>query len=511
MNCYMGIDIGTSGVKVLVLSETGRMLGEGSCENTLLTPADGWAEQDPDMWWENTRTAVKRAVSRLAREDRVCGIGLSAQMLGAVFLDKNRKSIRPSLIWCDQRSSAERDAFENKYGLDYILEATGNYPLTGYWLPKLEWLKKNEKENFDKIETMLFPKDYIRLMLTGELAGEVSNCGGSSLFDVERRTWAWELIDKMGYPRSWFVKTAESDEITGTVLKSAAEDLGIPAGIPVVGGGGDQLAGGIGNGVVEEGVVSSTIGTSGVVFACTDSLKIDHGKRGLHCFCHSVRGKWSVFGCTLAAGGSFKWAVNQFGGEEIRYSQKAGLGPYEVMDVYTGASPAGSRGVLFLPYMIGERTPYPDPYARGVFFGLGLRHTRADIIRSVMEGVTFSLRDSIEILRSFGVVIKQVRASGGGGKSRLWRQMQADIFNTEVITLNIDEGPALGAVILAMVGAGVYSSVKAACDTIIKPAGSQEPIPENAGLYEESYRVYRSLYPALKETFTLHSGISALK
>lgn len=507
----MGIDVGTSGVKVIILSETGKMLGDGSCENSLVTPADGWAEQDPEMWWQNTRTAIKKAVSRLGPGDKVCSIGLSAQMLGAVFLDKNGTSIRPCLIWCDQRSSVERDDFENKYGLDYILKQTGNFPLTGYWLPKLEWLRKNEKENFDKIATMVFPKDYIRLKLTGELVGEVADGGGSSLFDVEHRTWAWELIDKMGYPRSWFTKVVESDEITGTVLKNVAEDLGIPVGTPVVGGGGDQLAGGIGNGIVEEGIVSSTIGTSGVVFACTDSLKIDYDKRGLHCFCHSVRNKWSVFGCTLAAGGSFKWVVSQLGTEEIRYGQKVNLSPYEVIDVFAGSSPVGSKGLLFLPYMIGERTPYPDPYAKGVFFGLSLRHTRADIMRSVMEGVTFSLRDSIEILRGFGVNVKQVRASGGGGKSRFWRQMQADIFDTEVITLNIDEGPALGATILAMVGAGAYPDVKTACSTIIRPSGSQEPIPENVKLYEESYRIYRSLYPALKGPFAAHAGISALK
>jgi xylulokinase len=507
----MGIDVGTSGVKVIVLSDTGKMLGEGSCENSLVTPADGWAEQEPEMWWENTKTAIKQAVSKLGSGDTLRGIGLSAQMLGAVFLDKDRKSIRPCLIWCDQRSSAERDDFENKYGLDYILKQTGNYPLTGYWLPKLEWLRKNEKANFDKIAFMVFPKDYIRLMLTGELAGEVADGGGSSLFDVEHRTWAWELIDKMNYPRSWFTRLVESDEVTGEVLKTVAEELGIPEGIPVTGGGGDQLAGGIGNGIVEEGIVSSTIGTSGVVFACTDSLKIDTGKRGLHCFCHSVRNKWSVFGCTLAAGGSFKWVVSQLGGEEIRYGKAANISPYEVMNVFAGTSPVGSRGLIFLPYMIGERTPYPDPYAKGVFFGLSLRHSRADIMRSVMEGVTFSLRDSIEILREFGVTIKQVRASGGGGKSQLWRQMQADIFNAEVITLNIDEGPALGASILAMVGAGAYPDVRTACNAIIRPSGSREPISRNVRIYEESYQLYRSLYPALKETFASHAGISALK
>jgi xylulokinase len=271
----MGIDLGTSGVKVIILGENGSMVSEASRECSLETPADGWAQQDPGMWWENTKQAIKEAASRLGDGEKLCGIGLTAQMLGATFLDKNLKSIRPCLIWCDQRSSLERDNLEKDLTLDYILEKTGNYPLTGYWLPKLKWLEKNEPEHYAKIDKVIFPKDYIRLMLTGELVTEVSDGGGSSLFDVAHRQWSWDLIDRMGYPRSWFVKVVESDEITGTVRKNVAEELGLPPGVPVVGGGGDQLAGGIGNGIVEEGVVSSTIGTSGVVFASTDVLNID--------------------------------------------------------------------------------------------------------------------------------------------------------------------------------------------------------------------------------------------
>jgi xylulokinase len=510
MDCYLGIDVGTSGVKVIILDKTGKLLAKASREYSMEIPADGWAQQDPDLWWNNTKSAIREAASGLGSEKDIRAIGLSAQMLGAVFLDKSGKSIRPCLIWCDQRSSTERDALEKELTLEYILEKTGNYPLTGYWLPKLKWLEKKEPENYDKIDKVIFPKDYIRFMLTGEFVTEVADGGGSSLFDVARRQWSWDLIDRVGFPRNWFVKVVESDEITGKVRREVADEIGIPAGTPVVGGGGDQLAGGIGNGIVEEGIVSSTIGTSGVVFACTDSLKIDYDKRGLHCFCHSVRDKWSVFGCTLAAGGSYKWIREQLAGDEERYARKTGIGVYDVMDLLASKSPVGSKGLIFLPYMIGERTPYPDPYAKGVFFGLSLRHNRGDMIRSVMEGVTFSLRDSMEILHGFGVTIKQVRASGGGGKSSLWRQMQADIFNTELITLNIDEGPALGASILAMVGAGAYKTVKEACDVIIRPVHRQEPIPENVRVYEESYGIYRSLYPALKDVFAAHSAVKAL-
>ena len=510
MNCYMGIDLGTSGVKVIVLDETGRKIAEANREQTMETPGDGWAQQEPTMWWENTRQAIREAAARTAGHE-LKGIGLTAQMLGATFLDRDLKSIRPCLIWCDQRSALERDALESELGLDYIIEKTGNYPLTGYWLPKLKWLERNEPENYARIHAVLFPKDYIRLMLTGELVAEVSDGGGSSLFDMDTRQWSWSLIDRMKLPRHWFARVVESEEVSGHVLPGVAKDLGIPAGVPVVGGGGDQIAGGIGNGVVEEGVVSSTIGTSGVVFAATDSMKVDHDKRGIHSFCHGIRDKWSVFGCTLAAGGSYRWARDNLCQEEHNYARRNGLDVYDVMGLPAAKSPAGSRGLVFLPYMIGERTPNPDPYAKGVFFGLSLRHDRSDMIRAVMEGVTYSLRDSVEILRGFGVELRQVRASGGGGKSPLWRQMQADVFDAEVITLNYDEGPALGAAILAMVGTGAYRTAKEACEDIIKPVSVQEPIRENVAMYQELYDVYRSLYPTLKQTFARHAQCEALR
>ncbi len=510
MDCYMGIDLGTSGVKVIVLDQSGKMITKTSREQTLETPADGWAQQDPGMWWENTSAAIREAAAKMGGHS-LKGIGLTAQMLGATFLDKKLDSIRPCLVWCDQRSAAERDAIEKELGLDYIYEATGNYPLTGYWLPKLKWLEKNEPENYARIHKIVFPKDYIRLRLTGELMGEVSDGGGSSLFDVEKRQWSWGLIDKMGFSRDWFVPVVESEEITGTLRPEVAAELGIPAGVPVVGGGGGQPAGGVGNGIVEEGVVASTIGTSGVVFACTDSLKIDTKMRGIHSFCHSVRNKWSVFGCTLAAGGSFKWMREHLSEKEREYAAASDIDIYDIMSLRASQSPAGSKGLVFLPYMIGERTPYPDPYAKGVFFGLSLRQNKADTIRSVMEGVTFSLRDSVEILREFGVQLRQVRASGGGGKSPLWRQMQADIFDAEVVTLNYDEGPALGATILAMVGTGAYASAAEACEAIIKPVSVQEPIKANVRLYQELYGTYASLYPALKGIFAQHAGMEAVR
>lgn len=508
MRYFMGIDLGTSGVKVVVLDVNGAIVSIGSKEQTMSTPQPSWAEQDPETWWQVACDAVKNALSKMDDPKAIAGIGLSGQMLGATMLDKDLRPVRPCIIWCDQRSFIERDAFEERFGLDYILKETANYPLTGYWAPKLMWMQKNEPANFEKIHKVIFPKDYLRLKLTGELMTEVSDAAGSSLFNVTKRQWNHALIDSLGLPRSFFVDVVESQEVTGYLMQDVAEALGLKPGIPVVGGGGDQTAGGVGNGIVEEGMASCTIGTSGVVFACTNKVKIDYKSRAIHSFCHSVKDTWTVFGCTLAAGGSFKWLRDSLLVEEREFANRMGIDPYDVMSMHAADSKVGSKGLLFLPYMIGERTPYPDPYAKGVFMGLTFRHNRSDIIRSVMEGVTFSLRDSVEILRDFNVNLSQVRASGGGAKSDLWLQIQADIFNTEVITTNVDEGPGTGAAILAAVGAGAFDTVKEACEKIIKPVSRKLPVKENAEKYEELYQIYRSLYPALKDIYKKHSEIS---
>jgi len=391
--------------------------------------------------------------------------------------------------------------FESLFEMDDLLELTANYPLTGYVAPKILWLRKNEPDAYSRVHKVLLPKDYLRLKLTGELAAEVSDAGGTYLFDVAKRKWSDAMLKKLDIPKDFLPVLYESQNVTGYLRKEIASELGLKEGIPVVGGGGDQTAGGVGNGVIEEGIVSSTIGTSGVVFACTRSPKIDKKGRGVHTFCHSVLNKWSVFGCTLAAGGSFKWLKDKFAITEKQFADTRGVNVYDLMALSASEAKPGCEGLIFLPYLIGERTPYPDPYARGVFFGLSLRHGWHEMVRSVMEGVTFSLRDSLEILREFGVDVKQVRASGGGAKSPFWRQLQADIFSTEVITTNIEEGPAAGAAILAMVGAGFYTTVEEACKEIIKPLSKTEPIKRNVELYEDIYGIYKSLYPALKDTF----------
>ena len=508
MKHLMGIDLGTSGVKVVIITPDGRTKGIGSSEQSFSTPKPSWAEQDPDEWWRTALKAIKNALKDSGNIGQdIGGIGLSGQMLGATFLDKNLNVIRPCIIWCDQRSSAERDYIENRFGMQRLLELTANYPLTGYVAPKLLWLKNNEPEAYGRIFKVLLPKDYLRLKLTGELAAEVSDAGGTYLFDVGKRCWSDEMLDGLGIPKDFMVKLYESHEVTGYLRKEIADELGLKEGIPVVGGGGDQTAGGVGNGVVEEGIVSSTVGTSGVIFACTGSPKIDTKGRGVHTFCHSVKNKWSLFGCTLSAGGSFKWLRDRFCIQEKEYASAKGVNPYDLMTLNASLAKPGSEGLLFLPYLIGERTPYPDPDARGVFFGISLRHGWNETVRSVMEGVTFSLRDSLEILREAGVRVKQVRASGGGAKSQFWRQLQADIFNVEVITTNVEEGTAIGAAILASVGAGYYSSVEEACTAIIRPVTRVEPIRHNVELYEDLYQVYRSLYPAMREAFKKEAAV----
>jgi xylulokinase len=505
MPFFMGIDIGTSGVKTILLDERGNIASEGSCEMSFASPHPSWADQEPEDWWKAVCTTIKKAVRGIDAGE-VKGIGLSGQMLGATFLDKDLKVIRPCIIWCDQRSSRERDFLEEEFGLEALYEMTANYPLTGYMAPKILWLKENEPENYARVKKVLLPKDYIRLRLTGELATDVSDAGGTYLFDVARRVWSEKLLDALGIPQDFMPKAYESPEITGTLMRSTAEELGLKPGIPVVGGAGDQPAGGIGNGIVEEGVVSATIGTSGVVFACTNSVKVDTKCRGVHSFCHADYGKWSLFGCTLAAGGSLKWLRDKLCQSEKAMAEKLGKDPYVLMDGIAERSAVGSNGLIFLPYMIGERTPYPDPYAKGVFFGLNFQHGWPEMIRSVMEGVAFSLKDSVAILEEFGVAVKQVRASGGGAKSRLWRQIQADIYNAEVITTNVEEAPATGVAILAAAGTKYFGSVKEACQAVVKPVSVTEPDVKNAARYRELYQVYRSLYPALKDAYRMHAA-----
>jgi xylulokinase len=502
MTCFLGIDAGTSGVKAIVIDEMGRTLGTGYKEVNLITPRPLWVEQDPNEWWAACDEAIRDAVARSGRGPEIAAIGLTGQMLGNTMLDKDMRPIGNCMIWLDQRATEERDLIEERLGVDPMLDITANYCLTGYWAPKLMWVKKHRPEVFEKTRMVLFPKDYIKLVLTGEASVEVTDASGSFLMDVGRRAWSDKMFEVCDLPKDIVPQTIyESCDVVGYLRPELAGALGLRPGIPVVGGAGDQPAGGIGNGLHKPGVISATIGTSGVVYAVTGKVVADRQRRAALAFCHSAPDTWSFFGCTLAAGGSFKWLRDTVFAESKAAYAAQGKDVYDVMTGLAEQVKPSSEGLLFLPYLNGERTPYPDENARGVFFGLSYRHGLPEICRSVMEGVTYSLRDTIEILREFDVQVDEVRASGGGAKSELWRQMQADIFNATVVTTNLEEGPSAGAAIMAAVGAGAYRSIGEACDSIVKVVSCTNPIVRNVTQYEEFYQTYRALYPTLKGAF----------
>ncbi len=508
MACFLGIDAGTSGVKAIVIDEAGKTLGLGYKEVNLITPRPGWVEQDPNEWWTACDYAICEAVAKSGRGAEVAAIGLTGQMLGNTMLDKDLEPIGNCMIWLDQRATEERDVIEARLGIDPMLDITANYCLTGYWAPKLMWVKKHRPDIFEKTRMVLFPKDYVKLVLTGEPSVEVTDASGSFLMDVGKRTWSDEMFEACDLPKDIVPQHIyESCDVVGHLRPGLADHLGLRPGIPVVGGAGDQPAGGIGNGVYRAGVVSATIGTSGVVYAVTDKVIADRQRRAALAFCHSAPNTWSFFGCTLAAGGSFKWLRDTVFADSKAALAAEGKDVYDVMTALAAQSQPTAEGLLFLPYLNGERTPYPDENARGVFFGLSYRHGLGEICRSVMEGVTYSLRDTIEILREFDVQVDEVRASGGGAKSELWRQMQADIFNASVVTTNLEEGPSAGAAIMAAVGAGAYRSVGEACDSIVKIVSCTNPIGRNVAQYEEFYQTYRSLYPTLKPAYDAQAGL----
>ncbi len=510
MSCFLGIDSGTSGVKAIVLDETGKVHGVGYKECDLITPKPGWVEQNPLDWWEACSGAIKQAVRSSGRGADIAGIGFSGQMQGSTLMDKDMQPIGNCMIWLDQRATAECQEIESKISAQEMLSITVSYCLPSFWAPKLLWLKKHKPADFAKIHKVLFTKDYLRFMLTGEIATEVSDASLTFLMDVPKRQWSQRMFEVCGLPRELVPeRLVESQEVVGNLKPALAEKWGLKPGIPVVAGGGDQPAGAVGNGTVKAGIVSATIGTSGVVFGCADSPIIDSKKRASFSLCHSVPEKWCFLGCTLAAGGSFKWLRETFFAEKKLALAEKGLDVYEYMTELAGKAPASAEGLLFLPYLGGEATPIADPNARGTFFGLSYRHSAEHICRSVMEGVTYSLRETIEILREFGTNVTEVRASGGGAKSALWRQMQADIYGATVVTMNMEEGPAAGAAILAAVGAGCFASIQEGCEAILKPVSYTEPIPANVAMYEEYYAAYRSLYQTLKNSFEKQAGLVA--
>lgn len=508
MEYLIGVDLGTSGTKTVLFDSDGNPLASRTIEYPLYQPKNGWAEQDPLDWWIAARDGIKSVISKSGINTKdIKGIGISGQMHGLVMLDKAGNVLRKSIIWCDQRTAKECEEITSKVGAEKLIQITANPALTGFTASKILWVKNNEPQIYEKCAHILLPKDFIRYKLTGEFATEVSDASGMQLLDVPNRCWSDEVLSALGIDKSLLAKVYESPEITGKISQTVSELTGVPAGTPVVGGAGDNAAAAVGTGTVEGGIAFTTLGTSGVVFAHTDKLSIDPKGR-VHTFCCAVPGAWHVMGVTQAAGLSLKWFRDNFCHEEMIAADGMGKDPYYLMDKQAERIPIGCDRLLYLPYLMGERTPHLDPDCRGAFFGLSAMHTRQHLLRAVMEGVSFSQRDSVEVLRGMGVKINDMLACGGGGSSPLWRQMLADVYGCPVKTVVSKEGPALGVAILAAVGTGIYGSVQEACKKVIKTNPAQNPIPENSAEYEKFYRIYTQLYPALKESYKNLSVIS---
>lgn len=502
MAVFLGIDVGTSGTKTLAMREDGTLLASATAEYPLASPKPGWSEQNPEDWWKATVETVKKVMKAgKIKPDDVAGIGLSGQMHGSVFLDKAHNVIRPAILWNDQRTAAECADIEKKAGgREKLIGMVANPALTGFTAPKILWLRKNEPKAYDKTTQILLPKDYVRFRLTGEFATEVSDASGTLLLDVKNRQWCKPLLDKLDISPSLLPKVYESEEVSGKLSAAAAKLLDLKAGTPVVGGGGDQAAGAVGNGIVKRGVISATMGTSGVVFAHSDELQIDPQGR-VHTFCHAVRDKWHVMGVVLSAGGSLQWYRNQLGQNEIAAAKKIKTDPYNLMTEQASEAPPGCEGLFFLPYLSGERTPHADPNARGAWIGLSLRHGSAHLIRSVMEGASYAMRDCLEIVNEMKIPIREIRLSGGGARSEFWRQMQSDLYGRRVVTTNAEEGPAYGAALLAAAGTGAYKGVVEACTATIKNVTSTDPQAEAKRIYTKCYPMYGRLYKSLKNDF----------
>lgn len=499
MSYIIGVDCGTSGTKTVLFDEKGSVIASKTIEYPMYQPKNGYAEQEPGDWamaMINTIKAVM-AQSGVKKED-VKGIGISGQMHGLVMLDKDNNVLRPSIIWCDQRTATEVEQMNKIVGREKLVEITANPALTGWTAAKILWVKNNEPEIYSKVAHILLPKDFLRFVLTHEYATEVSDASGMQLLDVPNRKWSDELLSAFEIDKNWLGKVYESCEVTGTLTKCMADELGLCEGTIVVGGAGDNAAAAVGTGVVEDGKAFTTIGTSGVVFAHTSSISIDKQGR-VHTCCAAVPNTWHVMGVTQGAGLSLKWFRDNFCQAEKDTAKGMGVDEYYLMDKEAETVPIGANRLLYLPYLMGERTPHLDPDARGMFFGLSAMHTKKDMLRAVMEGVAYSLRDCMEICREMGINVSDMMACGGGGTSPLWRQMLADLYACPVKTSASKEGPALGVAILAMVGAGLYKSVPEACAAIIGTDKIQEPVRENIPVYEKYYRLYTEIYPAVKE------------
>ena len=487
----LGLDVSTTATKAILIAPDGRVVGVAASEYGFETPHPLWAEQDPELWW----TAACDAIGRVLREtgttsENVVAVGAAGQMHGLVLLDEQEQVVRPAILWNDQRTAAECDEIRARVGRERFIAITGNEPLTGFTAPKLLWVRNHEPEAWARARHMLLPKDYVRFRLTGEHALDVADGAGTVLFDLAARTWSDEVVAALGLDRSLLPRTVEGPDIVGVVTAAAAAATGLRAGTPVVGGAGDQAANAVGTGAVTPGIGAMSVGTSGVVFVPTAGPAIESEGR-LHAFCHAVPGTWHLMGVTLSAAGSLRW---------LRDALAPGRS-FDELTALAAAVPPGSDGLIFLPYLSGERTPHPDPLARGAFVGLTVRHGLGHMVRAVLEGVAFSLRDVFDLVRATSPEpLRDLRASGGGTNSALWKQIIADTLGVPISLTGTAEGVASGAAILAGVAAGWHPTVQEACAAMVEVTGTTEPGPQS-GAYDAVYAVYRDLYPALTSSF----------
>ena len=507
MNYLIGIDVGTSATKTVLFDADGAVIASASQEYPLYQPKNGWAEQRPEDWRDAVLATLTEVVSKSGAEAAdIKGIGLSGQMHGLVMLDESGTVLRPSIIWCDQRTGAEVEDMLRIMPRERWIEITANPPLTGWTAAKILWVRKHEPELFDKCRHILLPKDYIRYVLTGVFATEVSDASGMQLLDVPNRRWSKEVLERLDLDESLFARVYESCEATGTLLPDIAGQVGLMPETVVAGGAGDNAAAAVGTGIVRDGTAFTTIGTSGVVFAHSSRVSIDPKGR-VHTCCCAVPGAWHIMGVTQGAGLSLKWFKDQFCQDYVEEARRQRVDVYDLINQDVETVPAGSDRLIYLPYLMGERTPHLDPDCRGVFFGLSAVHTKRHLLRAVMEGVSYSLCDCNEILKEMGVEIREMMACGGGGKSPVWRQMLADLYRCEVMTVVQEEGPALGAAILAGVACGIYPGVEEACGRLISVKDSTAPRPAEAETYAGYHALYQKLYKSLKEDYKELAGL----
>src|SRR5690349_6766875 len=496
----IGIDVGTGGSRAVLIDAAGRVVASATVEHQpFVSLQTGWAEQDPHDWWSASALAIRAAIDKAGiSADQIKGVGLSGQMHGAVLLNESDEVLRQAIIWCDQRSVDQCRSLTTNVGASRLIELTCNPALTGFTLPKLLWVRDREPELWRRVRSVLLPKDYVRFKLTGDKATDVADASGTLLLNVAERRWSDEMLTAAEIDAKLLPRVYESQEVTGTISTAAAKETGLRAGTPVAAGAGDQAAGAVGLGIVKPGMISATIGTSGVVFAATNNPALDPKGR-VHTFCHAIPGRWHVMGVTQGAGLSLRWFKEQFG---VVSGETSDADPYDSLTREAARVSPGADGLLWAPYLMGERTPHLDPEARAVLVGLTASHTRAHVVRAILEGVAFSLKDSFEILKELNVPCETIRLGGGGARSPLWRQIQADVYGHEVETVAAEEGAAYGVALLAGVAAGAWPNVDAACDEIIRPNRRVKPDPDAVEIFHRQYRQYVALYPALRSIST---------